>query len=120
MLFETETERAVRLSLRRGELTGAGADAADARRVIEYYRDIAYQEKDLYAKFLALYANRDKWYNRPKSCYNLTAGIVDAISTLYHDPVVYTFEDEQAEAIWNDIQGWSSPRTLRPRRSPWR
>lgn len=108
MLFTDQTESAVRLSLKRGDATGGGTDAVDARRVIEYYRDIAYHEKDLYAKFLPLFANRDKWYSRPKACYNLTAGIVDAVSTLYHDPVVYTFEDELAESYWEQIEGWAS------------
>lgn len=103
-----ETEKAVQLSLSRADMVGGGADAIEARRAIEYYRDVSYQDADLVTQYSKIYANLQKWKDKPKAVYNLTAGIVDAVSTLYSDPVVYEFEDERSAALWAEVRGWAS------------
>lgn len=107
MLPNDQTAEVIRLSLLRSKMTGGGKDAAEARRVIEYYRDALYQAEDLKTQLTPLFANQAKWLARPKAVYNLTAGIVDAISTLYADPVTYDFGgDARAEELWDRVFGW--------------
>jgi hypothetical protein len=83
-----------------------------ATKAAEYYRSIKYQEGDLTAAYRALYDAASDWPTRPKACYNLTAGVVDTLCSLYHDPVKRSWPDDAAgkaaEKLFSEADGFDA------------
>lgn len=82
-----------------------GNRAAEANRALKYYHSVTYQEQDLTTRYQSMYAKKpERWVPRKKTVYNLTRAVADALSTLYSDPVVRRWsDDDSANDAW---QAW--------------
>lgn len=108
MIPADRTARAVRDSLDRAKLVDDYAQALAAQLAIDYYEDVDAQERDLNDTYEPLYDTESDWPNEPKTCVNMTAAIVDGLSTLYHEPIRRKWNDMRWEKAWSAMRGFES------------